>query len=154
MVKEALGKRPPRNNTGYTHGERSFVKEIAKEQHRLHPWWKKPSTNHSWKKAPRNNPDYTQWFCYLYILHLLRIILSLGCNFFLFQRVPRCNSIADLSLKIVFWTPNALIWSTVSPRTHKPKIVNESLYTHGERSFIREITKEQHRLQPWWKKLC
>ena len=23
---------------------------------------------------------------------------------FLFQRVPRCNSIADLSLKIVFWT--------------------------------------------------
>ena len=23
---------------------------------------------------------------------------------FLFQRVPGCNSIADLSLKIVFWT--------------------------------------------------
>ena len=23
---------------------------------------------------------------------------------FLFQRVPECNSIADLSLKIVFWT--------------------------------------------------
>ena len=30
-------------------------------------------------------------------------ILSLGCKG-LFQRVPGCNSIADLSLKIVFWT--------------------------------------------------
>ena len=44
-----------------------------------------------------------QWFCYLRILHLLRRILSLGCKVFI-QRVPGCNSIADLSLKIVFWT--------------------------------------------------
>ena len=40
---------------------------------------------------------------------------------------------ADLSLKIVFWTRvislqlDLLIWETASPRTHKPKIVNESL---------------------------
>ena len=27
-----------------------------------------------------------------------------GMQSFLFQRVPGCNSIADLSLKIVFWT--------------------------------------------------
>ena len=40
--------------------------------------------------------------CNLRILHLLRIILSDAK--FLFQRVPGCASIADLSLKIVFWT--------------------------------------------------
>ena len=44
-------------------------------------------------------------FFYLRILHLLHIILSLGCKVF-FQRVPGCNCIADLSLKIVFWTHN------------------------------------------------
>ena len=26
------------------------------------------------------------------------------CDMFLFQRVPGCNSMADLSLKIVFWS--------------------------------------------------
>ena len=41
-------------------------------------------------------------------------------------------SIADLSLKIVFWTHKFAvglidIWETASPRNHKPKIVNESL---------------------------
>ena len=50
---------------------------------------------------------------------------------FLFQRVPGCNSIADLSLKVVFLTHkfqlDSLTWETASPRTHKPKIVNESL---------------------------
>ena len=47
---------------------------------------------------------------------------------FLFQRVPRCNSIADLSLIIVFWTlPFGLTDLGVSPRNHKPKIINESL---------------------------
>ena len=42
-------------------------------------------------------------FCYLCILHLLCINLSQGCKD-LFQQVSGCNSIADLSLKIVFWT--------------------------------------------------
>ena len=51
---------------------------------------------------------------------------------FLFQQVPGCNSIADLSLKLVFWTHkfsswDSLIRGTASPRTHKPKIVNETL---------------------------
>ena len=47
------------------------------------------------------------------------------------RRVLGCKSIADLSLKIVFWTHkcswDSLILQTASPRTHKPKIVNESL---------------------------
>ena len=42
----------------------------------------------------------TQWFCYLRILHLLRISFYFSES----QRVPGCNSMADLSLKIVFWT--------------------------------------------------
>ena len=35
----------------------------------------------------------------------------------------------QMSLKIVFWTCSwdSLMWETASPRTHKPKIVNESL---------------------------
>ena len=50
---------------------------------------------------------------------------------FLFQRVPGCNNIADLSLKIVFWTLKFAvgILKTASPRTHKLKIVNGSLPT-------------------------
>ena len=44
---------------------------------------------------------------------------------------------ADLSLKIVFWTRKFAVglinsWETVSPRTHKPKIVNESLKSAHE----------------------
>ena len=48
-------------------------------------------------------------------VYILSVILSpahpasfahnfVSCAKFLFQRVPGCNSIADLSLKIVFWT--------------------------------------------------
>ena len=74
-----------------------------------------------------------------------------GMQSFLFQRIPECNgilsiyllvlprehfwqalmSIADLSWKIVFRLISLhldpSIWETVSPKTHKPKIVNESL---------------------------
>ena len=48
---------------------------------------------------------------------------------FLFQRVPGCNGIADLSWKIVSGLVSLqlgpLIWETVSPRTLKPKLVNK-----------------------------
>ena len=48
---------------------------------------------HSWSQC-------LQWFCYLRILHLLPISFYFSES----RRVPGCNSIADLSLKIVFWT--------------------------------------------------
>ena len=44
-----------------------------------------------------------------YILWVITVILlpahpASFAHKFLFQRVPGCNSIADLSLKVVFWT--------------------------------------------------
>ena len=54
--------------------------------------WNEPRRN---TKTDTHSPE-EQWFCYLRILHLLSI------SFFL--RVLGCNSIADLSSKIVFWT--------------------------------------------------
>ena len=52
-----------------------------------------------------------------------------GMQSFLFQRVPGCSSIADLSLKIVFCTHKfAVVLIDMGNReSHKPKIVNESL---------------------------
>ena len=44
--------------------------------------------------------NYIQRFCFLRILHLLRISFYFSESW----RVPGCNSIADLSLKIVFRT--------------------------------------------------
>ena len=66
-----------------------------------------------------------QWFCYLRILHLLRISFYFSES----QGVQGCNNVADLALKIVFWTHKFAVGTheTASPRTHKPKIVNESL---------------------------
>ena len=46
-----------------------------------------------------SNLLFWQWFCYLHILHLLRISFYFSES----QWTPGCNSIADLSLKIVFW---------------------------------------------------
>ena len=68
-----------------------------------------------------------QWFCYLRILHLLLISFYFSES----QGVSGCNNIADLSLKIVFWTLKFAvgILKTASPRTHKLKIVNGSLPT-------------------------
>ena len=64
----------------------------------------------------------------LCILHLLLASLSWGCKTFISERVPGCNGIADLSRKkvsgLVSLQLDPLIWKTASPRTHKPKFVN------------------------------
>ena len=73
---------------------------------------------------------------YLHILHLLFIILSLGCKAFI-SASPRvqwyCKFINE---KIVFWTQvcscHSLIGETASPGTHKPRIVHESLWWSAE----------------------
>ena len=53
-------------------------------------------------------------------------------SFFLFQRVPGSNSVADLSFKIVFQTHKFAVGlielETASPRTHKPKIESLNMY--------------------------
>ena len=46
---------------------------------------------------------------------------------FLFQPVPGCNIIADLSLKIVFWTHKFAVGLIDTETASKPKVVNESL---------------------------
>ena len=50
-----------------------------------------------------------------------------GMLIFLFQRVPGCNSIVDLSLKkcsgLISLQLDSLIWETASPRSHKLEIV-------------------------------
>ena len=51
---------------------------------------------------------------------------------FLFQPVPGSNSIAELSLKLVFWTQKFAVGlidtgNSESQDQYKPKIVNESL---------------------------
>ena len=89
----------------------------------------------NWESGP--GPSHLQnhkflAICYLLLtLHLLRIVLSLGCKVFIsgsprMQRYCRLiikNSVLDS--KVCSW--DSLIWETVSPRTHKPKIVNELL---------------------------
>ena len=70
-------------------------------------------------------------FFYLRILHLLRIILSLGYKVLIsacpkmqwYCRLVTKNSVLDSWA--CCW--DSLILETASPRTHKPKIVNESL---------------------------
>ena len=64
-----------------------------------------------------------QWFCYLRILHLLRISFYFSES----RRVPGCNSIADLSLKIVFWTHKFAVgthwyWKQWVPGLISPKL--------------------------------
>ena len=50
---------------------------------------------------------------------------------FLFQRVPGCNSIADFSLKIMFWTHKFAVglidMGNSKSQDSKPKIVNALL---------------------------
>ena len=65
-----------------------------------------------------------QWFFNLCILHLLLIILSLGCKVFI-SASPRMQRYCRLVMKNSVLV--SLIWVSASPRTHKPKIVNESL---------------------------
>ena len=55
--------------------------------------------NPEFKINPENFHPCSDFF-YLRILHLLRI----SFYFIESQRVPRCNSMADWSLKTVFWT--------------------------------------------------
>ena len=56
-----------------------------------------PTLVHFLKPFLRPKEKYVmQWFCYLRIASFV--------HKFLFRRVPGCTSIADLSLKIVFWT--------------------------------------------------
>ena len=61
------------------------------------------------------------------ILHFLCISFYVSESW----RVPGCNSIADLSLKIVFETHKFAVGlidiGNSESRTHKPKIVNDSL---------------------------
>ena len=72
-----------------------------------------------------------QWFLYLRILYLLLIILSLGCKVFI-SASPRMQWYCRLVIKkwcswLISLQLDPLIWETASPRTHEPKIVNESL---------------------------
>ena len=57
-----------------------------------------------------------------------------GMQFFLFQRVRGCNSILDLSLKIVLRTHKFAVGliDMGNSESHKPKIVNESLHIDTE----------------------
>ena len=64
-----------------------------------------------------------QWFCYLRTLHLLRISFYFSESW----RVPGCNSIPDLSLKIVFWTHKFAVgthwyWKQRVPGPISPKL--------------------------------
>ena len=44
------------------------------------------------------------------------------------HKVPGCNGIANLSCSgLISLQLDPYIWKTASPRTHRPKIVNESL---------------------------
>ena len=64
-----------------------------------------------------------QRFFYLRILHCLLIIFLWDAKS-LFQRVPGCNGIANLSCKkcsgLISLQLDPLIWETASPRTHRP----------------------------------
>ena len=70
-------------------------------------------------------------FLYLRFLHVLLIISSLGWFILAspriqcYCRIVKKNSVQQSGLKSLQLNP--LIWETVSPRTHKPEIVNESL---------------------------
>ena len=79
---------------------------------------------------PKLDTYIIQWFCYLGILHLLLTILSLGCKVFISAN-PRMQWYCRLVMKnwsgFISLQLDSLIWETASPRTHKPKIVNESL---------------------------
>ena len=64
-----------------------------------------------------------QWFCYLRILHLLRISFYISES----RRVPGCNSIGDLSLKIVCRTHKFAVgthwyWKHRVPGLISPKL--------------------------------
>ena len=74
-----------------------------------------------------NNSDFVTFACCIFWHNFVS-----GMQIILLQRVPGCNGIADLSLRIMFWTHSFAVglidtWETESPRTKGPKIVNESL---------------------------
>ena len=74
-------------------------------------------------RQKQNYQFYLQWFCYLHILHLLRISFYFSKS----QGVPGCNNIADLSLKIVFWTHKFAVgthwyWKQRVPGPISPKL--------------------------------
>ena len=70
-----------------------------------------------------------------------------GMQSFYFSESEDAIVLQDLSLKkcsgLISFQLDSLIWETASPRTHKPKIVNESLYTRFDTlnyHCCREIT--------------
>ena len=65
---------------------------------------------------------------YLRNLHLLPIILSLGCKIFI-SASPKMQWYCRLVMKKVFWTHTfAVGLIDMGNSAHKPKIVNESLH--------------------------
>ena len=78
-------------------------------------------------------------FFYLRILHLLLIVLSRGCKV-IFQQtldamvLQTCHE--KWSSGLISLQLDSLIWETASPRIHKLKIVNESLYVFEETLFL------------------
>ena len=62
---------------------------------------------------------------YLLSLHLLLVVLSLGCKVFI-SASPRMQWYCRCVMKNSVLTHKvSLIWETASPSTQKPKIINE-----------------------------
>ena len=66
------------------------------------------------------------WFGYLRILHLLRMILSLRCNDFVWAS-PRMQTYCRLVIKIVFWTTWVCSWTQWYGKQWVPEPISPKL---------------------------